>query len=88
MRPGEKLSVRTEVCWDTIGIYLEERGAPIPPAILENLFNPFLDRNDSDPGLDLAMSKKNVEDHEGQIKITSEADVGTKVTIEVPLQLI
>jgi signal transduction histidine kinase len=88
MRPGEELTVRTEVCWDTIGIYLEEHGAPIPPAILENLFNPFLDRNDSDPGLDLAMSQKIVEDHEGQIKITSEADLGTKVTIELPLELI
>ena len=88
MGPGEKLSVRTEVCWDTIGIYLEEHGTPIPPAVLENLFNPFLDRNDSDPGVDLAMSKKIVEDHEGQIKITSEADGGTKVTIEVPLKLI
>ena len=88
MRPGEELIVRTEVCWDTIGIYLEEHGAPIPPAILENLFNPFLDRNDSDPGLDLAMSKKIVEDHEGQITVTSEAEVGTKVTIELPLRLI
>jgi K+-sensing histidine kinase KdpD len=87
-QPGEILMVQTEVCWDTVGIYLEEQTGRIPPAILENLFNPFLDRNDRDPGLDLAMSKKIVEDHEGHITITSKVGSGTKVTIELPLELI
>ena len=87
-RPGEILTVQTEVCWDTVGIYLEEQTGRIPPAILENLFNPFLDRNDRDTGLDLAMSKKIVEDHEGHITITSKVGSGTKVTIELPLELI
>jgi signal transduction histidine kinase len=87
MKPGEELTARTEVCWDSIGIYLEEKGAPIPPAILENLFNPFSDRHNSDPSLDLAMSKKIIEDHGGDIKIISNAEMGTTVIIEVPLEL-
>ena len=88
MRPKEKLTIRTEVCWETIGIYLEESTARIPPAILKNLFNPFSDRHSSDPGLDLAMSKKIIEDHGGQISIASETTLHTKVTIELPLELI
>jgi len=85
MRSGQELTVPTEVCRDTIGIYLEENGAQIPPAILEHLFSPFSDRHNSDPGLDLAMSKKIIEDHGGDIKIISKAEMGTTVIIELPL---
>ena len=88
MRPKEKFTIRTELCWDTIGIYLEESTARIPPAILKNLFNPFSDRHSSDPGLDLAMSKKIIEDHGGDISIHSEDEVNTKITIELPLEFI
>jgi signal transduction histidine kinase len=88
MGPKEKFTIRTELCWDTIGIYLEESSARIPPAILKNLFNPFSDRHSSDPGLDLAMSKKIIEDHGGDISIHSEAEVNTKITIELPLEFI
>ena len=88
MGPKEKLTIRTEVCWETIGIYLEESTARIPPAILKNLFNPFSDRHSSDPGLDLAMSKKIIEDHGGQISIASETPLHTRLTIELPLELI
>jgi signal transduction histidine kinase len=87
IQPKEEFTIRTEVCWDTIGIYLEESTARIPPAILKNLFNPFADRDSSDPGLDLAISKKIIEDHGGQISIASETDLHTKVTIEIPLEL-
>ena len=88
MHPKEEFTMRTEVCWDTIGIYFEESNTRIPPAILQNLFNPFSDRNSSDPGLDLAMSKKIIEDHGGQIILASESDSQTKVTIEFPLELV
>jgi signal transduction histidine kinase len=85
MRPGEVLTVRTEVCWDTAGIYLKEKVGRIPPAALENLFNPFSERNNDDTQLDLAMSKKIIEDHGGEIKIISKAEMGTTVIIELPV---
>jgi signal transduction histidine kinase len=88
MRPNDEFTLRTEVCWDTIGIYFEESIARIPPAVLQNLFNPFSDRYNSDPGLDLAMSKKIVEDHGGHISLAQETDLPTKVIIELPLDLI
>jgi len=88
MGPKDKFTIRTEVCWDTIGIYFEESTARIPPVILQNLFNPFSDRHSSDPGLDLVMSKKIIEDHGGQISLASETDSHTKVTIELPLEFI
>jgi signal transduction histidine kinase len=88
MRPGEELTVRTEMCWDTIGIYLEEKAGRIPPATLKNLYNPFSERNNDDTQLDLAMSKKIIEDHGGHIETISKTDVGTTVTIELPVELI
>ncbi|MCG6980493.1 MAG: hypothetical protein LJE88_03700 [Deltaproteobacteria bacterium] len=88
MGPKDKFTIRTEVCWDTIGIYFEESTARIPPAILQNLFNPFSDRHRSDPGLDLVMSRKIIEDHGGYISLASDTDSHTKVTIELPLDLI
>jgi hypothetical protein len=88
MQPTEKFTIQTEVCWDTIGIYFEESTARIPPGILQNLFNPFSNRHSDDPGLDLAMSKKIIEDHGGQISLASETDSHRKVTIELPIELI
>lgn len=85
MRPGEELMVRTEVCWDTVGIYLEEKAGRIPPATLKNLFNPFSERNNDDTRLDLAMSKKIIEDHGGDIKLISKAEMGTTVIFELPV---
>jgi signal transduction histidine kinase len=86
MHSNEELTMRTEVCWDTIGIYIEEKAGRIPSAVLENLFNPFSDLNDEETGLDSAMSKKIIEDHQGQVTIISKAKVGTKVIIELPLE--
>ena len=88
MRSNEELTMRTEVCWDTIGIYIEEKAGRIPSVVLENLFNPFSDLNGEETGLDSAMSKKIIEDHQGQINIMSKAKVGTKVIIELPLEFI
>jgi signal transduction histidine kinase len=87
MRPGEELTIRTEVCWDTIGIYLEEKHGRISPATIDKLCNPFSDPKNGDTGLDLAMGNKIIEDHGGHFRITSEPNAGTIVTIELPLEL-
>ena len=86
MKPQQRLSLQTEVCWDTIGIYIQGNGIWIPPNVLGNMFNPFTGEHGDSTGLDMAMSKKIIEDQGGDIKLVSEAGVGTAVIIELPLE--
>jgi signal transduction histidine kinase len=86
MEPPQRLSLKTEVCWDTIGIYIQGNGGWIPPDVLQNMFNPFANQHEGDTGLDMAMSKKIIEDHGGEIRIISEKDTGTTVIIELPIE--
>jgi nitrogen-specific signal transduction histidine kinase len=86
MEPPQRLSLKTEVCWDTIGIYIQGNGGWIPPDVLENMFNPFATQHRGDTGLDMAMGKKIIEDHGGEIRIISEKDTGTTVIIELPIE--
>lgn len=83
---NERLSLQTELCWDTVGIYLLGKGGWIPADDLENMFNPFAGEQCSRTGLDMAMSKKIIDDHGGEIKIASEASEGTTIVIELPLE--
>ena len=83
---NQRLSLQTELCWDTVGIYLLGSGGWIPPDDLENMFNPFADEYGTSSGLYMAMSKKIIDDHGGEIKIASELSEGTAVVIELPLE--
>ncbi len=86
MESGQKFSVRTEICWDTVGVYFEAKGGVISTHILEEMFNPFSDHQETYTGLAVAMSKKIVDDHGGDIKIASEEGVGTTIIIELPIE--
>jgi len=86
MEKNQRLSLQTELCWDTVGIYLLGKGGWIPPDDLENMFNPFADEQGTSTGLDMATSKKIIDDHGGEIKIASEVSEGTAVVIELPLE--
>ena len=88
MKKDQRLSLQTELCWDTVGIYLQSKGCWIPPGDLENMFNPFADEQDNSTGLDMAVSKKIIDDHGGEMKIASEGSEGTAMVIELPLETI
>ena len=86
MRSGQKLSLQTEVCWDSVGIYLEENSGLISPTALENMSNPFSDHQNDPAALAVTMSKRIVDDHGGDIKIANEPGVRTMVVIELPIE--
>jgi signal transduction histidine kinase len=86
MEPQQRVSLHTELCWDTVGIYIQGNGGWIPPDVIENIFNPFVDQQGGKARLDMAMSKKIIDDHGGDIKIVSEMGVGTAVVIELPIE--
>ncbi|WP_299378002.1 ATP-binding protein, partial [uncultured Kiloniella sp.] len=75
-----------------IQILIKDNGCGIEPEKISEIINPFI-RSDHDPhlsekgwGLGLAISKSLVELHDGELKIESEFNVGTTVTVNIPFK--
>ena len=86
MKSGQRLVLRTEVCWDSVGIYIEENAGVISAPNLENMFNPFADHQNDPEALAATMSKRIIDDHGGDIEIQHEPGVKTVVVIELPIE--
>ncbi|PSN20807.1 PAS domain-containing sensor histidine kinase [filamentous cyanobacterium CCP5] len=67
-----------------ITITIHNQGEPIPPEILPKLMHPFFTTKSSGNGLGLAITKRIVEAHKGQIEFSSSAEAGTVVTVTLP----
>lgn len=67
-------------------IQIRDTGEGITKEDLENIFDPFFTTKDPGvgTGLGLAISYKIIEEHSGTIVFSSERNIGTKVTIQLP----
>ena len=63
-----------------------DNGTGIPSEIAAKIFNPFFTTKKKGTGLGLAVCRKIIEDHEGEIRVQSEEGKGTKVTIILPIE--
>jgi len=61
-----------------------DTGPGIPDEFLERLFEPYFTLKKGGTGLGMAITKKVVEDHHGEIRVTSRAGEGTMVSILIP----
>jgi PAS domain S-box-containing protein len=75
LRPVRGLFVRVEV---------EDTGKGIPEEILENIFDPFFTTKPQGMGLGLSIVHRIVEEHGGEISVTSRVGIGTRFTLLVP----
>src|SRR4030067_2130858 len=68
-------------------ISINDTGTGIPPEILPNVFYPFFTTKDvgEGTGLGLSVSKGIVEQHGGIIEVESQAGVGTRFRIKLPI---
>jgi len=70
---------------EKIYIQVEDTGTGIPSEILPKIFNLFFStKGAKGTGIGLAVSKKIVEEHGGEIKVESELGKGTRFIIELP----
>jgi PAS domain S-box-containing protein len=67
-----------------IKIEISDSGTGIDEETLKRLFEPYFSTKDSGVGLGLAISKKAIEEHKGEISVTSSPGKGTKITIWLP----
>jgi two-component system, NtrC family, sensor histidine kinase HydH len=85
MTAGGRLGVRTYKLEQNMFIEISDTGKGISPEHLSNLFRPFFTTKKKGTGLGLAVSYKLVQDHNGDIQVSSEVNQGTRVVVQLPL---
>ncbi len=85
MSAGGKLTLSASV-YDTRAIIeVKDTGMGIPPERISKLFDDFVTTKRRGLGLGLAITRKIVEQHQGQIDVQSRVGEGTVFTIRLPL---
>ncbi|MCM0083573.1 ATP-binding protein [Geomonas sp. Red32] len=67
-------------------IAFADNGAGIDPAVREKIFEPFFTTKPDGTGLGLAVTKRIVEGHGGQLQVESTEGKGSTVTVRLPVQ--
>ena len=86
MTAGGRLGIKTHTREQNVFIEISDTGQGISPEHLGNLFRPFFTTKKKGTGLGLAVSYKLVQDHNGDIRVNSEVNQGTRVVVQLPLQ--
>jgi two-component system sensor histidine kinase VicK len=92
--PGGLIEIRAEVHGSSIAISVLDSGVGIGPDEVEKVFERMYRGRSADAGptdarglgLGLYLSKRIVEAHQGAIKLESQLNFGTIVTVELPMR--
>jgi PAS domain S-box-containing protein len=80
-----EISVGTRKLAESVEISIRDNGAGIAPDVLPRIFEPLFSTKSFGTGLGLPTVKQIVEQHGGQIELTSELGVGTRAVVRLPL---
>lgn len=83
-KDGGKLNVILSAEENNVKIEVKDTGIGIPTANLEKIFEPYFSTKETGTGLGLAIVKRIVDDHNGNISVESEENVGTDFIVELP----
>jgi two-component system NtrC family sensor kinase len=86
MQAGGQLTIRTARDGDEIILVFADNGSGIPAEDQEKIFEPFFTTKARGTGLGLAITRQIVELHHGRISLESTVDVGTTITITLPIE--
>jgi two-component system OmpR family sensor kinase len=88
-RPGDRIRLRVRVEDDDLVIEIEDSGMGIDeaemPMVWEELYRSRRTRDIPGSGIGLALVKAIIERHDGEVSLTSQPNVGTVVTVRLPL---
>lgn len=87
MPDGGTLTIRSEaVDPGHVRMVFSDSGCGIPAENLEKIFEPFYTTKERGTGLGLAITRQIIEQHHGEIRIASDPDKGTTVTVTLPIE--
>ena len=82
-----KISIQTQETEDGVQVQVTDDGHGIPPEKVSRIFEPFFTTKEpgQGTGLGLSVCHQIVTRHGGQIFVSSQLDVGTTFTVNLPL---
>ena len=87
MPDGGTLTVRAQVDGGAVVLELGDTGPGIPDDVRQRIFEPFFTTRATGTGLGLAVVKRIVDDHHGQIEVRPGSGGGTVFALRLPLAL-
>jgi len=84
---GDRITVKALPAPDGVHLIVEDTGPGIPKALLEHIFDPMYDTDSSRVGFGLPFVKQVIEEHNGELTISSVEGKGTTISIEFPTYL-
>jgi signal transduction histidine kinase len=86
MEHGGVLRIETHFLKDRVNVVISDTGCGIPPEQKEKIFNYYYTTKEKGVGLGLPIAHRIIEAHGGQLKVESQAGVGTNVVITLPIE--
>jgi PAS domain S-box-containing protein len=85
MPEGGTIAVTTEQRGQNIVVRIEDTGPGIPGEVMSKLFVPFFTTRKTGSGLGLAVTKRIIDNHGGDIEVMSEVGKGTIFDVSIPI---
>lgn len=70
---------------ENIYILLKDDGIGIPEKVLNRIFEPFYTTKSKGTGLGMMIINKIIQEHKGSIKVTSKENIGTEISLKLPI---
>ena len=88
-RENKIISIETKFLKDLnlVQIIISDNGSGVPDEIKERIFEPYFSTKNKGTGIGLTIVKKIISDHNGYIRILDNKPEGTKVIIELPVDV-
>ena len=84
MENGGRLFIGATAEKEGVAIVVRDTGCGIEPTNLLRIFDPYFTTKQNGTGLGLALSLKIIEEHGGTIRVSSQPQQGSTVTIVLP----
>jgi len=85
MPAGGELTVGAAVVGSTLQLSVGDTGGGIAAGDVANIFEPFFSTKPEGNGLGLALAHRIVRDHDGDIEVRTDTELGTIFTLVLPL---
>lgn len=85
MPDGGDLEIKVHYFHRIVYVNVSDTGMGIPKSMIDNIFKPFFTTRAQGPGLGLSITKRILEEHEGDISAESEEGTGTTITVALPI---